>query len=262
MIKCPECQGLQLDKSSEGLICRDCGLVIDDFPIEDLPDLNEGIKSRAEEPSIAQAGTLGIDGKVVKRSWLLSTREKNMIAAKKKIDLISSKLKLPEIVSKEAYLIFTKVVQKNMNVGRDNVTILYACAYASCIIHGIPKTALEITAFSEVRQHKMLKVYQLLKKNILLNVNQPELVDYIPRFASKLNLKPSTTSMASEILINLKDSPIIAGKNPRTIIATVLYIASKNNDDYRTQRQISNATGVIEVTIRKRSREIQLAIKQ
>ncbi|MBR9675432.1 hypothetical protein GOV05_00295 [Candidatus Woesearchaeota archaeon] len=44
------------------------------------------------------------------------------------------------------------------------------------------------------------------------------------------------------------------------MVASALYLASKLNKDDRTQRDIANTTGVIEVTIRKRSKEIAKAI--
>lgn len=44
--------------------------------------------------------------------------------------------------------------------------------------------------------------------------------------------------------------------NPTTIVATAIYLATKINNDSFTQREITNATGVIEVTIRKKSKEM------
>ena len=255
-VKCPECSGYQLDKTTEGIICRNCGLVIDDLPFEEMPDIRDDAKSRASLPGMASAGTMGIDGAIIKRSWLLSTREKNIISAKQRMELIASRLKLPEVVSKEAFLIFIQAVQKDLNIGRKNLIILYACTYASCIIHGIPKTALEITAFSEIGERKMLKAYRILKRNLNLGSSNIELMDYIPRFGSRLNLKPSTISLASEMTEKLKNSPLIVGKHPKSLIASALYLATKANNDARTQREIANVTGVLEVTIRIRSKEI------
>ncbi len=83
-------------------------------------------------------------------------------------------------------------------------------------------------------------------------------VDSIPGFASRLNLKAETISRAIEMAIGLRGKQVVCGKNPKTIAASILYLASKEMDEPRTQRDVANATGVIEVTIRKRSEEIDI----
>lgn len=78
----------------------------------------------------------------------------------------------------------------------------------------------------------------------------------VQRFGSRLELKQSTITLAMEIITKLKGSAMMTGKHPKTIVASALYIASKMNDDYRTQRDFANAAGIIEVTLRQRSREL------
>jgi transcription initiation factor TFIIB len=141
------------------------------------------------------------------------------------------------------------------NIGRDNTTILYACVYASCIIHGIPKTPMEVTAFTEIDKNKMLKALKILKNGLYLNLNRIDPQDFVQRFGSRLHLKQSTLTLASEIIDKLKDKSFIVGKQPKTIVASALYVACRENKDNRTQREIANATGVLEVTIRKRYKE-------
>jgi transcription initiation factor TFIIB len=48
-----------------------------------------------------------------------------------------------------------------------------------------------------------------------------------------------------------------AGKDPNSIAATVLYVSSLKNDERILQRDIAAASGVTEVTIRNRLRELK-----
>jgi transcription initiation factor TFIIB len=46
------------------------------------------------------------------------------------------------------------------------------------------------------------------------------------------------------------------GRDPNGISAAVIYVVTKDTDDYRTQKEISNVVGVTEVTLRTRYKEI------
>ncbi|MBN2880487.1 transcription initiation factor IIB family protein [Candidatus Woesearchaeota archaeon] len=124
------------------------------------------------------------------------------------------------------------------------------------MIHKVPKTPLEIIAYSEIPKKKMLRTYMLLKKNLKLNVHRADALDYLPRFSSRLGLSHNTMREAGEILIRIRGKPITYGKHPETLVASAIYLATRKTGEERTQRDITNATGVIEVTIRKRSKEI------
>lgn len=124
------------------------------------------------------------------------------------------------------------------------------------MMHDIPKTAFEMTAFTDICSSKMLKAYKMLKKKLNLSVQPIDPLDFVHRFGSRLNLEPAIISMASQIITKIKNTHIFGGKQPKTIVASALYLASQMNDDYRTQREFANATGVLEVTLRLRSKEL------
>ena len=257
MNKCPECSSEKLSYETQGEIaCRDCGLVIEDNGIEQQPFISEAVKSQATHPFLTEAGTRTQEGRIFKASWMLSTREKNLRSAMSKIDEIASRLNLSNIIIKEAKLIFKQSQYSNMTIGRDNISLIYASVYIACKIHGIPKTPLEITAFTEIKEKHLMKAFRLIKKELGLNTQPIDPLDLLPRFASKLELNPSTVTKATEILMQIKGTAITTGRKPETILAGAIYLACQQTGEQRTQRQIANTLGVIEVTIRKMSKEI------
>lgn len=258
-LKCPECGSEKLLYHSQRgeCHCQECGIVVDDSLIEHEPYINEAVKSHAELPGMSTAGTYHPGGKIVKASWLLTTRQKNFRKAKYKIDIIGSSLKLPEIVIKEAIRIFKCAIDHGLNIGRDNNSLIYASIYAACSIHSIPKTGLELTAYSSMTRAKMLKACSLMKKYLGIKLLPTDPTDLLNRFASRLQLSQATITLATKIIFKLRNTSVVQGRHPETIAATALYIASKLNKEQITQRQITNATGVIEVTIRKRAREMK-----
>lgn len=254
--RCPECGIDQIIENNGEMVCLSCGLVLDDSMFEENPFLEEGKQRQAKLPSLTSAGGMKVDGNIVKNSWLYSTREKNLQKAEDMFNRIASKIRVPETITREALRIFKIAVEQGVNVGRDNLSLIYASVYASCLINGLPKTPLELTKYSEVNRKKMMRSYLILKKKLGLKTNVVDPADFIPRFGSKLKLKADTITLAIKIVGKLKNKAVFSGKNPQTIVASALYLASQMNDDYRTQRDIANSTGVIEVTIRKVSKLI------
>lgn len=253
MTRCPDCGSLDMHYSQNHTMCKGCGLIVDDEPFETNPFIED---SRRSIDSI-YSETEPVNGKIVKHHWLRSTREKNLYKARKSLEVVSSRLRLPDIVEKDSFRIFKDSVEKNLNVGWDNQSLLYASVYASCIIHGVPKTPDEIISYSGVSKARMLKAFRRVKEGLDMNIGVVDPADLVHRFASRLKLRPDTVSVTVDLIMQLKESNFVAGRQPRTIVATAMYLATKYTGDYRTQREIANATGVIEVTIRKRAKEIQ-----
>ena len=258
MSRCPECGSVDISWHSHTgeSSCRNCGLILDESPFE-KPVVSEFVKSTAHYPSISHAGGLGMDGKIVKNSWIYSTREKNINQANIRINNIASQLKLPEYVIKEAKLIFKSAVDKGLNIGRDNSSFVYGSIYTACSMHCLPKTPLEIVAFTDMTEKRMMRAHRILVKELKLKVNICDPLDLIPRFASKIGLSQKSVTKAVNIVMRLKGSRYITGKNPKTIVAAALYLASKECKEKVPQRIVANAIGVLEITIRKRSHEIE-----
>jgi len=74
----------------------------------------------------------------------------------------------------------------------------------------------------------------------------------VARIASMANLSEKTKRKAMEILNKAKIIGMVAGKDPMGLAAAALYLACVSNGEIRSQKDISVAAGVTEVTIRNR----------
>jgi len=218
--------------------------------------MQENKQATATLPELATAGSKPVGGRMVKHTWLLTTKQKNLEKSNQIMQTLVSRLHLPDFVFKEAKVLYQRAISKDLSVGRDNLSITYACIYASCMIHNLPKTPLEVVFRSEVTRHKMLKSYKLLKQELGIRVEPMDPIDLWPRFANKLALSQETITLALQLAVKTKGTRVALGRHPRTMVASILYVACKLNNEPITQRAVANATGCIEVTIRKRSREI------
>lgn len=258
MEKCPECGSLNLacmSKQNE-MFCNNCGLVIDDAPIDTNRFSSTTVRSSPSDPYMISAGTNNNNGRILKDSWLYSTKEKNIKKGLSRINWIASKLGLPDFAIKEAKRLFKMAMERDLSVGRDNVTLAYASVYASCLIHSIPKTPYEVVAYTSVCKNKMIRLFRILKRKLCIRAEPIDPTDLIPRFGSRLYLKSKTITLALEIASKVRRKNLLNGKSPATVAATCIYIATRLNDDYRPQREVTNVSGVLEVTIRKWSKKV------
>jgi len=85
----------------------------------------------------------------------------------------------------------------------------------------------------------------------------------VSRFCAKLNLKKRVEEQAREIIEGALEKDITSGRGPTGIAASAIYIAAILCGNRKTQKDVAEATGVTEVTLRVRYKEItkELGIK-
>ena len=80
--------------------------------------------------------------------------------------------------------------------------------------------------------------------------------DYISRFWSQLNHSSDVQIKAIEIIKKALNKELTSGRGPTGMAAAAMYIASILCGECRTQREVSEISGVTEVTIRNRYKEL------
>ncbi len=171
--------------------------------------------------------------------------------------MLAGRLNLRDRVNHEAQYIYKRALFEGLAVGRNKEALVHASVYIACITHGVPKTGMEITIRSETTKKQLHQAIKLIKKKMELNILRLDPFDLIPRYASDLQLSPQTITKANEIMEQIQTSPIKNGKKPETLVAGALYLATKQTGEKRSQREIANTVGVIEVTIRKTKKQLE-----
>lgn len=252
-IKCVECGSSKLVIKKYETYCSSCGFVLENDDIL----VHQDALGKSSHPFLSRAGTDNVNGKLVKNSWLYTSREKSLKHSQNQIQTIGEKFNLSKLTIAEAQMIFKRVFELGMTDSKRVVDYLYACIYASCNLHNIPRTPFELTLCSEINQFDLMKTYKEIKGKLSLNANRVDYNEYIFRYGATLGLKQETILKAIEILESIRNTKFTLGKNPKSIIASVIYLAGKATNEMIPQRNLANEIGVIEVTIRKRYKEIE-----
>lgn len=283
--KCPECGGKNLfnNKDKGEVICRTCGLVIDSKNISlgkewrDFEEDDESEMKRSGAPTSytkydmgmgtsigSESDTFSLDKKQryklqrLKR-WqkrLSTVMEKNLKIALGELRRLSSYLNLPTSIEEEAGKIYQEAVQKNLVRGRSIESVVAGVIYAACRRQNIPRTLDEIAEASGIDKKEIGRSYRYVTRELRIKILPSNPVDYISRFASVLGYSAETQSRGIEILSQALSLELTSGRGPIGIAAAALYIAGLLEGERRTQRDISEVSGVTEVTIRNRYKEI------
>jgi transcription initiation factor TFIIB len=84
---------------------------------------------------------------------------------------------------------------------------------------------------------------------------------YVSKIAEKNGVTGKTQGAAITILRNAKQQRFSAGKDPMGMAAAALYIACLQNGEKITQKDIAEAAGVTEVTVRNRYKTLKKQLK-
>jgi len=132
--------------------------------------------------------------------------------------------------------------------GRTISGMVTAAIYIACREIGTPRILKEIAANSNTKRKNIAQCYRLLIGELDLIVHMADPMKCIVKIANKAELLEKITRLALNMMTEIINSKISAGKNPMSFAATVLYISSFKAGEKITQLDIANAAGVTEIT--------------
>jgi transcription initiation factor TFIIB len=167
-----------------------------------------------------------------------------------KLDILKDRLGLSDSVVEKTAYIYRKAQERGLVRGRTISGVLAAAIYIACREMGISRTLKDIASYSNVKFKELAKSYRLLLLELDLKVPIVDPMKYIVKVANKANLSEKTKRQAAQMMYNVTSREISTGKNPMGLAASVLYVSSIKTGENATQRSLSDAAGVSEVTLR------------
>ena len=283
--RCPSCgkKTILTDENSGELFCGSCGFVISD-KLEDTgaewrsfsqDETNRARTGAGTSLTMHDMGLSTVIGPANKdatgkplsssmkssierlRTWdsrtqAHSSSERNLRQALSEMDKIKDKLALTDALIEKAAYIYRKAMAKKLIRGRSIHGLVGACIYAACRNTETPRTLDDIAKGINIRRKDVARCYRLIFRELELKIPVPDPLKGVSRIASLADLSEKTKRKAIEILNKAKKVGMIAGKDPMGIAAAALYIACISNGETKSQKDISIASGVTEVTIRNR----------
>jgi transcription initiation factor TFIIB len=191
------------------------------------------------------------------RSQAHKSSDRNFRIAFNELTKLKDKLGLTEATIEKTAYIYRKAVEKNLIRGRSIPSLLGAALYAACREAETPRTLRDIEIVSNVKRKELAKCYRVLVERLDLKMPVVNSVYCLARIGNKIGISEKSKRLAAKILYDYEKSGEIAGKSPTGLAATALYLACVKMDEKYSQRDISKAANITEVTIRNRAAAIR-----
>jgi transcription initiation factor TFIIB len=278
------------DPSSGEIICSGCGLVISDkiedtihperrmFTFEETDkNARTGAPSSLARHDMGLSTVIGRENKDASglkidtamrsqierlRTWDSRTRmrtseDRNFMKAFGQLERLKEKLGLSDTIVEKAAYTYRKVQKSGLIRGRTIDSMLAAAVYSTCREMETPRTIKDIAAKSNVKRKDVARSYRLLVLELGVRIPVVNPMKCVARVANKLSISEKTKHQAFNIMDEVINKNINAGKEPMGLAATVLYVSSIKSDEKISQKNIAAASGVTEVTIRNRFKELK-----
>jgi transcription initiation factor TFIIB len=192
-----------------------------------------------------------------------NSKTKNLNKAMREVRRITEILGIGTPVAERAAYIYRKALEKGLIKGRSITGIVAATIYIACKDTGTPRSIQEIQEVIGNTDRKNISYYyKFLLREMKIHVPLPMPSNSISRIADKARLSEKTVRKALEILALVGDNTLLSGKNPVSLAAASLYLATIETSEYTTQLRIAIAADVSTVTVRKRCLEIIQLVKE
>jgi len=190
-----------------------------------------------------------------RRSMIHKSSDRNLSIALSELSRLADKLNVSDFVVEHAAYTYRKALERGLVRGRSISGMISASLYEACRNTNTPRTLKDIAVIVNMKKKDVAKYYRLLVRELGLVIPVVDPVKCVSRIASRVRLSERTQRKAFEILNTAKESKTSAGKDPTGLAASALYLAStmaREDDHTVTQKDIAEAAGVTEVTIRNR----------
>ena len=283
--KCPSCGDRKIitDQNTGELFCSNCGLVVTDKIMDTGAEWRSFANDQTEKTRVGAGTSLTIHdmglstiigtankdstGKPLtsnmkssierlrvwdSRSQAHTSQDKNLRQALNEMNKVQDKLALTDSVVEKAAYIYRKSLEKKLVRGRSIQGLVAACLYAACRNTETPRTLQDIANGMNIRKKDIARCYRLIFRELELKMPVIDPVKGVSRIASVAKLTEKSKRKAVKILNQAKETGLVAGKDPMGIAAASLYLACISTGEIKSQKQISLASGITEVTIRNR----------
>jgi len=284
--KCPECRSTNLvhDYDTSETICFGCGLVLREQMMDKGPewraftDDEKKRRSRVGVPtsySVHDKGLSTAIGRVDRdylgrklpldtrlqmwrlRKWQIKSRvhsavDRNLAQAMSELERLSDKTYIPGPVQEKAAVIYRKALDKGLVRGRSIAAVAAAALYAGCRATGTPRTLKEIAEASLVDKKDVARCYRLLLRELEIQMPLADPLTYISKIAERTGISGQTQGLAIKHIYRSRKKHGTQGKDPLGLGAAALYLACLQREEKKTQKDIAEAAGVTEVTVRNR----------
>ena len=178
----------------------------------------------------------------------------------KRADELSQKMNLDQLITVKMKELLIKVEKEKKLKGRSLDYIIASVIYVACRNGGIPRPLAEIAKSLDLDKKAVSKCFNSIKNIIIDNTDNQisqNVAGLVGSYCNKMDLPVNVKDVAVEISDLICKKEVIAGRNPSTIAAVCILIASKLTEYRRlNKKDIAEKTTTTENTISNAYQEL------
>jgi transcription initiation factor TFIIB len=184
------------------------------------------------------------------RARISTKRERNQVYGFTEIRRLAGALSLPDRVRDGACSLFRSAQEADLLRGRSLEGFAAAGIYAAARVQSVARTMDEVVDAARADENELRAAYDALNRELGLPTGPVDPAEFVPRFASRLDVGAGVERRATELVAEARDRGITTGRDPSGVAAACLYTAARERDVELTQRAAADAAGVTPVTVR------------
>jgi transcription initiation factor TFIIB len=252
---CRECSGIKLF-SKEGLpTCSECGLV-DSYFIDDTAEWTSGVTDDGKVNDPSRCGNPNANPELFSQNWgkgtIISTqrgstyenkrmakinfhmsmnhKDRSLFHAYKDIDEACHTL--PEVVLKEAKMLYRKFNDEKLTRGAVRLGIKANCVLYACRLAQHPRTTKEIADMFGVQSKDISRTTQMFKDTIM-GVTEKNYVtkafDVMQRLLNSFNVTREQRLQCIKLCNLTEDCVNLMSKTPNSVASAIIYMVLSPN---------------------------------
>jgi transcription initiation factor TFIIB len=272
--RCPECDGRVRREETES-VCGQCGLVVTEDRIDRGPewrsfDDDDRDPKRTGAPLTRSRHDRGLSTEIgrttrtkgrKRRQWarmrrqhnrarISTKRDRNQVYGFTEIRRLTGRLSLPERVRDGACSLFRSAQEEDLLRGRSIEGFAAAGVYAACRVHSVARTREEVADVAKASVDELRAAYDALNRELGLPTGPVDPGEYVPRFASALDVGSAVERRARELARTAVEEGTATGRDPSGVAAACLYTAARDCGADLTQTAAAEVADVTPVTVR------------
>lgn len=186
-----------------------------------------------------------------------NTQQPSIQKAIQQMNLYKNNFEVSQDFWIESMSLFREILTEDLVHGRCVNTMYSGCVYllAKQREPTITPSCLADLCPPSVNETKILRASRKIQRETEHTVTPISVDELLESYFEELEFNEKTEEKCVSLLGRCREKNIVSGKSPRAVAAGLLYISGLLNDEGVSQQQISQLTGMSEITIRNRYKE-------
>ncbi|MHA1794475.1 MAG: hypothetical protein ACTSUK_00050 [Promethearchaeota archaeon] len=252
------------DYNSGYRVCTECGFVAQDLLFSQYTPYNEQNKDQFLQkiPSSSKNSISSNLNRAFKLEKKVPWSQKKISLGKNELKRLISQFSLPKLILDRSFYLFQKICRESCFKTHYIRLMSQVCLYYAVKERGFPIIMEDIVDRTRYRLSLAQQYYYLLIRTLNLPNTSGNALGFISRYGTHLHLDESLIQKTIQLVHKLQSKKNLSGYDNRGIAAGALYFVCNMHRIRLSQKLLAKITGISEITIRSRYKEICVFYKK